>query len=105
MGARACRTSATNQSKSSPSFVKQRSSWAMANRPDSPKSPIGELTMSKTAAYYTHSPEYPPAHREVYHDHDDCKYGRTSSLNTSRAAPAARRGVRNVKSSVDARSG
>lgn len=32
--------------------------------------------MSKVAAYHTTSPEYPPKHREVYHDHDDCHDGR-----------------------------
>jgi len=32
--------------------------------------------MSKVAAYHTNSPEYPPTHREVYHDHDDCGYGK-----------------------------
>jgi hypothetical protein len=28
--------------------------------------------MSKVAAFHTSSQEYPPKHREVYHDHDDC---------------------------------
>jgi hypothetical protein len=32
--------------------------------------------MGKVAAYHTNSPEYPPTHREVYHDHDDCKDGK-----------------------------
>jgi hypothetical protein len=32
--------------------------------------------MSKVSAYHTNSSEYPPTHREVYHDHDDCKYGK-----------------------------
>jgi hypothetical protein len=32
--------------------------------------------MSKVAAYHTTNPEYPPTHREVYHDHDDCQYGK-----------------------------
>lgn len=32
--------------------------------------------MSKVAAYHTNSMEYPPAHRNVYHDHDDCKDGK-----------------------------
>jgi hypothetical protein len=30
----------------------------------------------KVGPYNTNSPEYPPAHREVYHDHDDCPDGR-----------------------------
>lgn len=32
--------------------------------------------MAKVAAYHTNSKEYPPEHREVYHDHDDCKDGK-----------------------------
>jgi hypothetical protein len=28
--------------------------------------------MAKMPAKHTDSPEYPPKHREVYHDHDDC---------------------------------
>jgi len=32
--------------------------------------------MSKISPYNTNSTEYPPTHREVYHDHDDCKYGK-----------------------------
>ena len=32
--------------------------------------------MAKVAAYHTNSPEYPPEHREVYHDHDDCFEGK-----------------------------
>jgi len=32
--------------------------------------------MGKVSAYHTDSTEYPPSHREVYHDHDDCKYGK-----------------------------
>jgi hypothetical protein len=26
--------------------------------------------------YHTNSEEYPPKHREVYHDHDDCPDGK-----------------------------
>lgn len=26
--------------------------------------------------YHTNSPEEPPEHREVYHDHDNCEYGK-----------------------------
>jgi hypothetical protein len=26
--------------------------------------------------YHTNSPEYPPEHREVYHDYMDCKDGK-----------------------------
>jgi hypothetical protein len=32
--------------------------------------------MAKVAAYHTSSTEYPPTHREVYHDHDDCSDGK-----------------------------
>lgn len=32
--------------------------------------------MGKVGAYHTDSTEYPPEHREVYHDHDDCKDGK-----------------------------
>ena len=32
--------------------------------------------MAKVAAYHTDSPEYPPKHRTVYHDHDDCQDGK-----------------------------
>ena len=32
--------------------------------------------MSKVPAYHTDSPEYPLTHRNVYHDHDDCHYGK-----------------------------
>jgi hypothetical protein len=33
--------------------------------------------MAKVAAYHTTSPEYPPTHRNVYHDHDDCHDGKS----------------------------
>jgi hypothetical protein len=36
-----------------------------------------EPTMAKVPAYHTNEAEYPPSHRNVYHDHDDCKYGKT----------------------------
>lgn len=32
--------------------------------------------MGKVAPYNTNSPEYPPEHRNVYHDHDDCADGK-----------------------------
>ena len=32
--------------------------------------------MAKVAAYNTSSQEYPPTHRNVFHDHNDCKYGK-----------------------------
>jgi hypothetical protein len=30
----------------------------------------------KVDPYHTNSEEYPPAHRNVYHDHDDCPDGK-----------------------------
>jgi len=32
--------------------------------------------MAKIDLYHTDSPEYPPEHRNVYHDHDDCPDGK-----------------------------
>jgi hypothetical protein len=32
--------------------------------------------MTKIAAYHTDSHEYPPSHRNVYHDHSDCPDGK-----------------------------
>jgi hypothetical protein len=32
--------------------------------------------MAKVSPYNTDSPEYPPEHRNVYHDRDDCKDGK-----------------------------
>jgi hypothetical protein len=32
--------------------------------------------MAKVADYHTDSPEYPPKHREVYHDKDTCPDGK-----------------------------
>lgn len=34
------------------------------------------MHMAKVAAYHTNSPEYPPKHREVHHDRDDCPDGK-----------------------------
>lgn len=28
------------------------------------------------ATYHTNSPEYPPKHREVHHDHENCPDGK-----------------------------
>jgi hypothetical protein len=38
------------------------------------------MDMAKVAAYHTTSLEYPPTHRNVYHDHDYCKYGKEIKL-------------------------
>jgi hypothetical protein len=32
--------------------------------------------MAKVSPYHTNSPEYPPQHREVYHDKDTCPDGK-----------------------------
>jgi hypothetical protein len=32
--------------------------------------------MAKVLPYHTDSPEEPPEHRNVYHDHDDCPDGK-----------------------------
>jgi len=32
--------------------------------------------MAKVAPYHTNSLEYPPDHRKVHHDHDDCHDGK-----------------------------
>ncbi len=32
--------------------------------------------MAKVSAYHTNSTEYAPEHRNVHHDHDDCKDGK-----------------------------
>jgi hypothetical protein len=36
----------------------------------------GETPMAKVPPYHTNSVEYPPEHRNVYHDHDDCPDGK-----------------------------
>jgi hypothetical protein len=32
--------------------------------------------MAKVSPYHTNSMEYPPGHRNVHHDHDNCPDGR-----------------------------
>jgi hypothetical protein len=32
--------------------------------------------MAKVSAFHTNSPEYPPTHRNVYHDESECGYGK-----------------------------
>jgi hypothetical protein len=32
--------------------------------------------MAKVSPYHTTSPEYPPTHRDVHHDHDNCQTGK-----------------------------
>lgn len=36
--------------------------------------------MAKVPPYHTTSLEYPPEHRNVYHDHVDCPAGKTIKL-------------------------
>lgn len=31
--------------------------------------------MAKVSAFHTNEVEYPPTHRNVYHDNDNCHYG------------------------------
>ena len=31
--------------------------------------------MPRVPAFHTNSPEYPPTHRNVYHDRSECRYG------------------------------
>jgi len=32
--------------------------------------------MAKVSAFHTNSEEYPPSHRNVYHDQSECQYGK-----------------------------
>ena len=32
--------------------------------------------MARVAPYHTNSAEYPPSHREAYHNHDNCPDGK-----------------------------
>jgi hypothetical protein len=36
----------------------------------------GVMAMARVPAYHTNSTEYPPEHRNVYHNYDDCKDGK-----------------------------
>ncbi|TWB89451.1 hypothetical protein FBZ93_116170 [Bradyrhizobium macuxiense] len=46
--------------------------------------------MSKIAPYHTDSPEYPPSHRNVYHDRDNCPAGKTIKQAHRKAGKAER---------------
>ncbi|WOH80490.1 hypothetical protein RX327_32700 [Bradyrhizobium sp. BEA-2-5] len=46
--------------------------------------------MSKVAPYHTDSLEYPPAHRNVYHDHDNCPAGKKIKQAHRKAGSAGR---------------
>jgi len=35
-----------------------------------------DTSMAKVLPYHTDTEEYPPSHRNVHHDHDDCQYGK-----------------------------
>lgn len=52
--------------------------------------------MAKVSPYHTNSPEYPPQHREVHHDHDDCPDGRRIKPQ-HRAYPLHRRARRRLR--------
>ena len=36
--------------------------------------------MARVSPYHTDSPEYPPSHRNVYHDDDQCPNGKQIQL-------------------------
>jgi hypothetical protein len=36
--------------------------------------------MAKVPAFHTNSPEYPPTHRNVFHDQSECGYGKEIQL-------------------------
>jgi len=46
--------------------------------------------MAKVSPYHTDSPEYPPSHRNVYHDHDDCPAGKEIKPQHRKAGTAGR---------------
>ncbi len=46
--------------------------------------------MSKVSAYHTDSPEYPPSHRNVYHDHDNCPTGKQIKQQHKKSGTAGR---------------
>jgi len=46
--------------------------------------------MARVRPYHTNSLEYPPAHRNVYHDHDDCPDGKRIKLEHRVAGDAGR---------------
>jgi hypothetical protein len=47
--------------------------------------------MPKVEPFHTNSPEYPPTHRNVYHDNSECKFGKDIK---SWPAPMAEAAVR-----------
>jgi hypothetical protein len=46
--------------------------------------------MPKCSPYHTNSTSYSLEHREVYHDHSDCPYGRRIELMHRESGTAAR---------------
>lgn len=46
--------------------------------------------MSKIAAYHTDSAEYPPAHRNVYHDQSECPDGKRIKQEHRKSGTAGR---------------
>jgi H+-transporting ATPase len=41
---------------------------------DGPSTDMG-MAMRAASAFHTNAPEYPPHHRNVYHDNEECRYG------------------------------
>ena len=44
----------------------------------------------KVPAFHTNSPEYPPSHRNVYHDQSECSYGKEIKREHSEPGPGGR---------------
>ncbi len=44
----------------------------------------------KVSPYHTDSQEYPPSHRNVYHDHDNCPAGKQIKPQHGKMGPAGR---------------
>ena len=52
------------------------------------------------ATYHTNSKEYPPEHREVHHNNQQCPEGKRSSPNTASPARAASRSVKGADAAL-----
>jgi formylmethanofuran dehydrogenase subunit E len=46
--------------------------------------------MAKVDPFHTDSPEYPPSHRDVFHDQSECSYGKEIKLEHRRAGEGGR---------------
>jgi hypothetical protein len=54
--------------------------------------------MAKDPPYHTTSEEYPPEHRKVHHDHNNCEDEKRIKPSIGRAARAANRSAKYVRS-------